>query len=130
VRGCIIINIWNATGDVWKKVGSSGTFNGRITWLPYKSWTDEEGNGFTVDGTTYKARARLTAWPLDNPPDYMVLDITEAGAPGLQRYYESPDSQSAASWKAPYLLVHTLTSTGVFAIITDEKCIDFLKLCL
>ncbi len=84
-------HIWNATGDVWKKVGSSGTFNGRITWLPYKSWTDEEGNGFTVDGTTYKARARLTAWPLDNPPDYMVLDITEAGAPGLQRYYESPD---------------------------------------
>ena len=30
-------HIWNATGDVWKKVGSSGTFNGRITWLPYKS---------------------------------------------------------------------------------------------
>ena len=84
-------HIWNATGDVWKKVGSSGAFNGTIVWRPYKSWTDENGEGFTVDGTTHKARARLTAWPLDNPPDYLVVDITEAAAPGAQRYYPSPD---------------------------------------
>ncbi|MBR2839429.1 MAG: SUMF1/EgtB/PvdO family nonheme iron enzyme [Kiritimatiellae bacterium] len=79
-------HIWNATGDVWKKVT---TTNGRITWRPYKTWTNANGDGFVLDGTTHKARAKLTAWPIDNPPDYMVVDITEAAAPGMQRYYAS-----------------------------------------
>ena len=85
-------HIWNATGAVWRKVtgaDADGQGNFTITWRPNKLWTDQDGNGFEVDGTTHKARAKLTAWPLDNPPDYMVVDITEAAAPGMQRYYAS-----------------------------------------
>ena len=84
-------HIWNAQGDVWKKVGTSGAFNGTITWRPDKSWKDPNGEGFKVDGTTHKARAVVTAWPLDNTPDYMVVDVSNAAQPNTQRYYQSVD---------------------------------------
>ena len=81
--------ICNATGDVWKKVGESGTFNGTITWRPDQAWTDEVGNGFKIAANG--ARARLTAWPLDNTPDYMVVDVSAAAQPNTQTYYPSSD---------------------------------------
>ena len=73
--------VCNAQGDVWKKVGTAGsTFNGTIKWRPDLSW---EGHMIAAGG----ARALVTAWSLDNTPDYMVVDISTAAKPDTQRYY-------------------------------------------
>lgn len=77
-------HIWNAEGDVWKKVE---TLNGVITWRPDQSWKGADGKGFKVDGVTYKARAKVTAWAMDNTPDYMVVDISSAAQQNTQTYY-------------------------------------------
>jgi len=81
--------ICNATGDVWKKVGVSGTFNGTIIWRPDQTWTDEVGNGFKIAANG--ARARVTAWPLDNTPAYMVVDVSSAAEANTQTYYPAAD---------------------------------------
>ena len=80
-------HVCNAQGDVWKKIDSAGTYT--ITWQPIESWLDENGDGFKVaDGC---AKARVSAWPLDNTPDYMVVDISSAAQPNTQRYYPRVD---------------------------------------
>ncbi len=73
--------VCNAAGDVWKKVESGAR---TITWRPDRSWPDHK----IPDGC---ARAVVTAWPLDNPPDYMVVDISATATPGSQRYYPAVD---------------------------------------
>ena len=70
-------NIQNVTGDVWKKVE---TGNRTIQWRPDLSWPDHK----VADGG---ARAVVTAWALDNTPDYMVVDISAAAQPNTQMYY-------------------------------------------
>ena len=66
-----------AQGDVWKKV-AAGTHT--ITWRPDYMWPDHViGEG--------GARAVVTAWALDNPPDYMVADLADATV----RYYPGAD---------------------------------------
>ena len=74
-------NIQNLTGDVWKKVE---TGNHTIQWRPDLSWPDHK----IADGG---ARAVVTAWALDNTPDYMVVDISAAAQPNTQKYYTSVD---------------------------------------
>ena len=80
--------IWNATGDVWRRVGNGlaegQSFNGTITWRPDLSWPDHK----IADGG---ARAVVTAWALDNTPDYMAVDITATGGADTQTYYSSAD---------------------------------------
>ena len=73
--------VWNATGDVWKRVD---TGNHTITWRPDHSWPDHK----IADGG---ARAVVTAWALDNTPDYMVVDVSAAAQPNTQKYYPSAD---------------------------------------
>ena len=84
--------VCNAQGAVWRKVTSAdadGSGNYTITWRPDNSWTDEFGNGFKIaDGC---AKAVVTAYALDNTPDYMVVDITSGAQPNTQRYYPSVD---------------------------------------
>ena len=84
--------ICNAQGAVWRKVTSAdadGNGNYTITWRPDLSWTDEIGKGFKVaDGC---AKAVLTAWSLNNTPNYMVVDISSAAQPNTQKYYPSVD---------------------------------------
>ena len=70
-------NIQNVTGDVWKKV-EIGSHT--ILWRPDLSWPDHK----VADGG---ARAVVTAWALDNTPDYMVVDISAAAQPDTQMYY-------------------------------------------
>ena len=72
----------NAQGDVWKQVAIG---NHTITWRPDLSWPDHK----IADGG---ARAVVTAWALDNTPDYMVVDISEAAQPNTQTYYPSAES--------------------------------------
>ena len=77
----------NARGSVWRKVESSeADENGfyTITWRPDLSW---EGHKIAEGG----ARAKVTAWALDNTPDYMVVDLSDGAATGSQEYYTSAD---------------------------------------
>ncbi len=48
-----------------------------ITWRPTREL------GILPSGI--QVRAVVTAWPVDNPPDYLVIDLTD----GSRRYYES-----------------------------------------
>ena len=80
-------NICNAQGDVWKKVSGKDTYT--ITWQPDQIWTDAEGEGFKIAANG--ARARVTAWPVDNTPNYMVVDITATGGADTQTYYPAAD---------------------------------------
>ena len=72
------IQNFKPNSDVFKKVGGKETYT--IKWLPDLSWADHripEGG----------ARAVVTAWALDNTPDYMVVDISEGAQPDTQQYY-------------------------------------------
>ena len=69
-------NIQYVTGDVNKKVSGKETYT--ITWRPDFSW----------QGNLADVQAVVTAWPLDNTPDYMVVDLT-ASKPDNVRYYAS-----------------------------------------
>ena len=80
-------NICNAQGDVWKKVSGKDTYT--ITWQPDQIWTDAEGEGFKIAANG--ARARVTAWPVDNTPNYMVVDISAGAQPNTQTYYPTAD---------------------------------------
>lgn len=71
--------VWNAQGDVWKQVA---TGNRTITWRPDLSWPDHK---IAASG----ARAVLTAWALDNTPDYMVVHLDIPGA--APNYYPAAD---------------------------------------
>ena len=65
-------------GDVWKRV-EIGSHT--ITWHPDHSWPDHK----IADGG---ARAVVTAWALENTPDYMVVDL---GVANSVYYYPSVD---------------------------------------
>ena len=78
--------ICNAKGDVWKKVEAGSR---TITWRPDLSWTDENGNGFNIANGC--AKAIVTAYALDNTPDYMVVDLSAAAQPNTQKYYPAAD---------------------------------------
>ena len=70
-------NVRFATGDVWKKVEAGSR---TITWRPDQSW-----RGHKVDA----ARAIVTAWSLDNPPDYMVVNLADSAKANSETYYPS-----------------------------------------
>ena len=71
------------SGDANRKV--TGT-SGRIYWKAAKAWPDMK---IAAGG----ARAKLTVWPVDDTPDYMVVDL-RAGANTADRvrYYVSTNS--------------------------------------
>ena len=73
--------MWNAEGDVWKKIETGSR---TITWRPDLSWPDHR----IADGC---ARAVVTAWATNNTPDYMSVDITATGGEGTQTYYPAAD---------------------------------------
>ena len=89
----------NVTGDVWASIGGeniqvlSGDVNRKITtdgahtikWRPDLSWPDHKVIGDNV-------RAVVTAWPMDNPPDYMVVDISAVAGVGDVTWYPNAGS--------------------------------------
>ena len=79
--------IWNAAGDVWKKVEGDTTHT--ITWRPDQSWP---GHKITGNG----ARAVVTAWATNNTPDYMVVHLD---VPGATTFYPAADFLPKASFK-------------------------------
>jgi len=110
--------ICNAQGAVWRKVTSAdadGNGNYTITWRPDLSWTDEFGNGFKIaDGC---AKAVVTAWSLDNTPNYMVVDVSDAAQPNTQKYYPAadflPGGVSNSLYKTTTLLMRKIMAKDV-----------------
>lgn len=83
-------HICTAQGAVWRKVTSDDKDASdwcTITWHPEISWTGEDGNGFKADNVKFE----VTAWPLDNTPDYMVVNIAKGAQANTQRYYPAVD---------------------------------------
>ena len=89
-------------GDVNRKIAAGDSC--RIVWFPAVS-------GLTVSG---KVSARLTAWPLDNPPDFMAVDLTVKDS---RRYYASagqiPCGITNDIYKTDILLMRKIPAAGV-----------------
>ena len=103
--------VCNAKGDVWRKVGTAGaTFNGTITWRPDLSW---EGHVIASGG----ARAVVTAWALDNTPNYMAVDISASAGVGKETYYPAadfvPGGVTNGEYKTSVLLMRKIMAKDV-----------------
>jgi len=72
---------FSASSAVWKAV-EPGSHT--IRWNPSADWHGHE----VAEGG---CRAVVTAWALDNTPDYMVVDLTAGATQNSQRYYPSVD---------------------------------------
>ena len=74
-------NVLNVTGDVWTRVGAGAH---EISWKPARVW-----NGNSVKLEQGGVKAVVTAWALDDPPDYMVVDVRAGDARDAVRFYPS-----------------------------------------
>jgi len=79
-------------GDLNRKVEAGRR---AVYWRADRGWP---GAGAQFDSCV---KARVTAWPLDNPPDFMVCDLC---FPGQRRYYVSAEA-------LPYDLTNVLYKT-------------------
>lgn len=108
--------ICNAQGAVWRKVtgaDADGTGKYTITWRPDLSWTNEFGNGFKIaEGC---AKAVVTAWSLDNTPNYMAVDISAAAQPNTQTYYPAADFLPGGVTNNPIYKTSTLLMRKIMA---------------
>ena len=99
--------VWNAQGDVWKKVETGSR---TITWRPDHSWPGHK----IADGG---ARAVVTAWALDNTPDYMAVDLTATGGADTQTYYPAagfvPGGVTNGIYKTTKLLMRKIMAKDV-----------------
>ena len=75
-------NVQNVMGDCFRKVDAGNDHV--VMWDPWLSWPDQKFGAGVVS-------VRMTAWALDNTPDYMVVDISSAAQPNTQTYYPSAD---------------------------------------
>ena len=73
-------NLWSVVGDVNRKVANG---NGRIVWKPSVTF----GSSLKPDGM----KVVLTAWPMDDTPDYLVADLAVTAADRI-RYYASSNA--------------------------------------
>ena len=75
-------NLWSVSpeSDAFRKVSGKDSY--RIVWRPSTGLC-------AADFAAKTARAVVTAWSLDNRPDYMVVDLTASATNGSERYYAS-----------------------------------------
>ena len=106
------VAVCNAQGAVWRKVTEADKADGlyTITWRPDLSWPDHK-----IDNKS--ARAVVTAWALDNTPDYMAVDVSSAAQPGTQTYYPAadfvPGGVTNGLYKTTMLLMRKIMAKGV-----------------
>jgi len=95
--------LWRSWGDVNAKVASGAR---TIRWQP-REWNDR----FVVDGSV---SAKVTAWPLDNPPDYMAVDL---GMPSNRLWYADAESVPLGVtnilYKTEKLLMRRIHAAGI-----------------
>ena len=80
------IDCFSRDSAVWRRVDPSETEKRTIIWHPDQSWPDHK-----IPLKEGGAKAVVTAWALDDTPDYMVVDISGSATPLSQRYYPSVD---------------------------------------
>ena len=101
-------NIQNVSGDCFRKVAAGS--NHVVTWDPYLSWPDQKFGAGVVS-------VRMTAWALDNTPDYMAVDITATGGADTQKYYPDadfvPGGVTNGIYKTTKLLMRKIMAKGV-----------------
>ncbi len=101
-------NIQNVSGDCFRKVAAGS--NHVVTWDPYLSWPDQKFGAGVVS-------VRMTAWALDNTPDYMAVDITATGGADTQKYYPDadfvPGGVTNGIYKTTKLLMRKIIAKGV-----------------
>ena len=73
-------HIQRVSGDVNRQVYGKDTYT--ISWLPDRDWP-----GNLVESG--RARAVVTAWPLDNTPNYLVVNLLTTTNLPTARYYTS-----------------------------------------
>lgn len=73
-------NFANVDGDVNRLVAAGSR---QITWKFRESWPDRKTDGFSV---------KLTAWPVNDPPDYLVVSYDSEQKTGVARYYVSTNA--------------------------------------
>ena len=73
-------HIQRVSGDVNRQVSGKETYT--ISWLPDRDWP-----GNLVESG--RARAVVTAWPLDNTPDYLMVNLLTTTNLPTARYYTS-----------------------------------------
>ena len=105
--------VCNARGAVWRKVTSAdadgnGTYT--ITWRPDLSW-----EGHKIELANGGARAVVTAWALDNTPDYMVVDISAGAQPNTQRYYPAVEFLPGGLLEDPIYRTSTIVMRKIMA---------------
>ncbi len=76
-------HVQNVSGDVWKEIPAGSR---AMTWCPAMSW-----NGNKVDLAQGGVKALVTAWSPDDPPDYMVVDISVGAGPKTVWYYPAAE---------------------------------------
>jgi len=94
----------NASGDVNVKVKQGAR---RITWQPRTTWPDQKirDNSLSV---------KLTAWALDNPPDYMCVDlVTKSNVVWYLNADDVPGGVTADIYKTDKLLMRRIHADGV-----------------
>ena len=101
-------NIQAVTGDCFKKVAAGN--NHVVEWNPWLSWPDHKFGAGVVS-------VRMTAWALDNTPDYMAVDISAAAQPNTQTYYPAadfvPGSVMNSIYKTTKLLMRKIMAKDV-----------------
>ena len=94
----------NAVGDVNVKVPVG---NRTITWQPRVTWPDQKirDNSLSV---------KLTVWALDNPPDYMCVDlVTKSNVVWYVCSNDVPGGVTADIYKTDKLLMRRIHADGI-----------------
>lgn len=97
-------NFRSAIGDVNIRV-EPGTHT--ITWRAHRDWPNHR-----VANTT----AVVTAWPVDDPPPYLVADLKKGGQPDVKYYVSTnalPGGFDNGCYKTTKLLMRKIPATGV-----------------
>ena len=112
--------VCTAGGDVWRVV--EGDAEHTISWLP-------DGNCPAVEELSFN----VTAWPMNDPPDYMVVDISTTAATTPKRYYPNVDFLpgglfSNLLYRTSSVLMRKIPAKGVTWTMGDEDSTNYVTL--
>ena len=94
----------NATGDVNVKVKQGLR---KITWQPRATWPDRKIRDKSLS-------VKLTVWALDNPPDYMCVDLaTKSNVVWYVGADDVPGGVTADIYKTDKLLMRRIHAEGI-----------------
>ena len=109
-------NCTTLCGDVARRLEPSDAL--KVCWQPRVDWPNR-------DIAAGDVRFEITAWPLDNPPDYMVVDL-DLSLKNAVRYYASkemvPGGVSNALYKTDRLLMRKIPACEVEWTMGRSPC--------